>query len=69
MNTPLLIRVTGVMMIIRIGGRCACAAVRAFVIGVGIVLAVVPLVVCLVAPVRVVGAATSEVERVGKVGD
>jgi hypothetical protein len=68
MTITLLVCITGVIMIIGIGRGCATAAVRAFVIGVRIVLAVVALVVCLVAAVRVVGAATAEVEGMGKVG-
>jgi hypothetical protein len=64
--TPL-VCITGVIMVIGIGRGCASAAVRAFVIGVRIVLAVVALVVCLVAAVRVVGTATAE-EGVDKVG-
>jgi hypothetical protein len=68
MTITLFIRITGVI-IIRIGGRCASAAVRAFVLGVRFVATVVALIVCFVAAVRVVGAAASEVEGVGKLGD
>jgi hypothetical protein len=62
MTIPLLIRITGVIMIIRIGRRCARAAIRAFVLGIRIISSVVALVVCLVAAVRIVGAATSKMD-------